>query len=99
MTVKIDHGHRLLRLGQYTERYVHQSCKVAKECPLCECAAYQQWCRGIYQVLGDCVALRGGTDSLDCAWFWHSRLTRCVVDLAGVVDSMFGKIGDAVSAY
>ena len=96
MTVKINHGRCLLRLGHYTKRYIYQSCKAARECPLCECTAYQQFRRGIRKVLGDCVALRGGTDCSDCAWFWDSGLTRCVVDLAGVVDRVFGEGGDAV---
>ena len=99
MTVEIDHRRRLLRLWHYTERYVHQPCKVARERPLCERAAYQQWCRCIHQVLGDCLALRGGTDCLDCALFWDSGLTGCVVDLAGVVDRVLGERHDAVLKY
>ena len=69
MTVEIDDHHHLLRLWHYTERYVHQPCKVARERSLCKCAAHQQWCRGIHQILGDRLALRGGTDCSDCAWF------------------------------
>lgn len=96
MTVKIDHRHRLLRRWHYTERYVHQACKVAIERPLLECAAYQQWCRGIHQVLSDILALRGGTDCSECACFRGSGLTGCVVDLAGVVDRVLGERYDAV---
>ena len=96
MTVEIDHRRRLLRIWHYTERYVHQPCKTARECPLCECAAHQQCCRGIRQVLGDRLALRRGTHCSDCAWFWDGGLTGCIVDLAGVVDRVLGEGYDTV---
>lgn len=91
MTFEIDLRHGLLCLCHYAGRDVHQPYKVAHELLFCECVVHQQWYRGIHQTLCDCLALRGGTECADSVWFWDSGLTGCVVNLAGILDRVFGE--------